>query len=398
MNMKITKFLVAIIFLIGITTNAISLEDREINNLTNEIEKNHNSIIFDNPEKWDWRDVDGVDWTTPVRDQLQDQCGSCWAFGATSGLESCVKIWADNPNLNVDLSEQYVLSCSPGDCGGWYLSMTLNWIKRNGILSEECFPYEADDTIPCEAKCEDWQDSLFGITEYKKVKSNISEIQNALLQYGPLPASMIVYEDFYPDFDGGVYQYEYGEIVFGHCVAIVGYDDTWGDEDEGYWICKNSWGTEWGEDGWFRIAYGQCNMETGVYYITGPNYPPLKPESPVGPDSGSTDETYNFSFTGIDPESDNISFMIDWGDGEITNWIGTYYSGEAITIDHNWLTKGDFDIRVKLKDKLGLQSDWSNPLTITMPKSNINLFKAIIQKIIVSFPILEKIIMLNNII
>ena len=87
-------------------------------------------------EKWDWRDVEGIDWTTPIRDQIQDACGSCWAFGALGGLEANYKRWMNNPELHVDLSEQYILSCSPGSCNGWYLDRTLSWIQNNGIIYE----------------------------------------------------------------------------------------------------------------------------------------------------------------------------------------------------------------------------------------------------------------------
>jgi hypothetical protein len=321
------------------------------------------------PDSFDWRDVEGHDWTTPVRDQIQDECGSCWGFGALGSLEAMVKIWSDAPDEPVDLSEQYLLSCSPGGCNGWYLSMCLNWIKRNGMITEDCFPYEADDTIPCEAKCEDWHDVYFGITGYHRVNRTTEDIQQALVEHGPLSASMIVYEDFYPDFDGGVYQYSYGEVVFGHCIAIVGYDNTWGDEDEGYWICKNSWGTEWGEDGWFRIAYGECDIEKGVYYLTGPNYPPDKPQAPIGTETGELGTPYEFTATAIDGEGDKVYIAFDWGDGDVSRWLGPVSSGESISENHTWITKGTYEVRVHAKDSYGLVSEWSDPSIISMPKT-----------------------------
>ncbi|MDG6228370.1 MAG: C1 family peptidase [Candidatus Thermoplasmatota archaeon] len=331
------------------------------------------------PEKWDWRDVDGVDWTTPVKDQLQDLCGSCWAFGALSGLEAAMKIWNNDPFEDVDLSEQYLLSCSQGSCGGWYLSFTLRWIKQNGMITEACFPYRADDTIPCEAKCSEYRDYLFGITNYQKIPRDIEQIKTALVTYGPLPASMIVYEDFYPDFDGGVYRHETGGVVFGHCIAIVGYDDTWGGDDEGYWICKNSWGTNWGEEGWFRIAYGECDIESGVYYLEGPNYPPIKPNAPSGTEIGEPGVIYSYSSTASDPEEDDIKYLFDWGDGTDSGWIGPVGSAETITVNHSWDTKGTYTVRVKVKDIYGLESEWSDPLKIRMPRTYISFFADIMK-------------------
>jgi len=319
------------------------------------------------PEAWDWRNVDGDDWTTPIRDQVQDACGSCWAFGALGGLEAMIKIWNDDPGLAVDLSEQYMLSCSPGDCGGWYWFSTLNWVQHNGAIPEACLPYEADDTIPCDAKCEDWREQLVGIESYHRVASDPASIQSALVEYGPLPASMDVYADFYPEFDGGVYVQESEEYVFGHCVTIVGYDTTWGDEDEGYWIVKNSWGTGWGEDGWFRIAYGECNIQQSVYYYEGPNYPPGQPGQPEGSTRGKPGETYTYTATASDAEDDDIRYTFDWGDGNITR-TGYVASGTAVSVNYSWAEKGTYDVRVRAEDEHGLDGNWSKPLPVSMPK------------------------------
>jgi C1A family cysteine protease len=328
----------------------------------------YSKVLEHLPPCWDWRDIDGEDWTTPVKNQYQDICGSCWAFGSLAGLEVAIKIWENNPDLDVDLSEQYMLSCSPGSCDGWYWMNTLNWIKKHGAIPESCFPYEADDTIPCEAKCPEWRDLLVGIDDRARVSSNVSVIQSALIEYGPLPGTMTVYEDFYPDYSGGVYRHTYGDEVFGHCITIVGYDDTWGGEDEGCWICKNSWGTEWGEDGWFRIAYGECKIEKGVYYFTGPNYPPEKPGKPIGPTRGNPGTSYTYSATAIDSDGDTIRYYFDWGDGTITH-SDYVASGETVSMEHTWMEKGTYDVRVQVKDEHGLEADWSDQLSVSMPKN-----------------------------
>ena len=343
------------------------------------------------PLTWDWRNVDGEDWTTPIKNQFQDICGSCWAFGALAGLESYVKIWANNSALDVDLSEQYMLSCSPGDCNGWYWTSTLIWLKNNGAIPESCLPYEADDTIPCDNKCPEWRDLLVGIDGYHKVYANVSVIQSALVQYGPLPCTMNVYEDFYPNYTGGVYQYTWGNFVFGHCIAIVGYDDTWGGADEGYWICKNSWGTDWGEDGWFRIAYGECNIEKGVYYYTGPNYPAEKPEKPDGPKNGVPGEEYTYSAIGFDPDEDTIKYCFDWGEGN-TSWSGFVNSGEPVSMNYTWSKKGTYEVRVKVQDEHGLESDLSDPLLVSIPRNKMAMnswIQRLLEQIPYSFQILR---------
>lgn len=84
--------------------------------------------------------------------------------------------------------------------------------------------------------------------------------------------------------------------------------------------------------------------------------------------------------------------MWDWGD-EIGNWMGPFESGKEVFADHSWQSKGKHDIRVKAKDVHGMETDWSEPFTVTVQKSRnankgimINLF----EKFIHQFPILER--------
>jgi len=71
-----------------------------------------------------------------------------------------------------------------------------------------------------------------------------------------LSAALTVYNDFF-SYSSGVYRHVSGEAAGGHCVCVVGYNDA-----GGYWICKNSWGDGWGDDGFFRIAYGECGIDS----------------------------------------------------------------------------------------------------------------------------------------
>ena len=186
---------------------------------------------------------------------------------------------------------------------------------------------------------------------------------------------MEVYGDFYPEWDGGVYWYKSGEFVFGHVVTIVGFNDSWGNSDEGYWICKNSWGTNWGEDGWFRIAYGECKIENNVYFFENINYPPNTPEKPLGTMKGKPNNEYTFSSSCIDPDGNDIFYMFDWGDGTSSDWIGPYSSGEKIETNYTWESEGTYFVKVKAIDSLGpfindrgIESQWSDPLEVAMPK------------------------------
>jgi C1A family cysteine protease len=73
---------------------------------------------------------------------------------------------------------------------------------------------------------------------------------------------MTVYEDFVRYYTGGIYRHVSGGRGGGHCISIVGYDD-----ESKSWIGKNSWGTRWGEDGFFQIAYGECAIDSSMYAV-----------------------------------------------------------------------------------------------------------------------------------
>ena len=93
------------------------------------------------------------------------------------------------------------------------------------------------------------------------------------------------------------------------------------------------------------------------------------PEAPTitGPDSGRIGKSYEYSFSTIDPDNHTVSYLVDWGDGKNTSWLGPYPSGKPISVEHTWVEKGSYSIRVKAKDKYEAESPW-NTLEIQMPK------------------------------
>lgn len=347
------------------------------------------------PDKFDWRDVDGDDWTTQIKNQRS--CGSCWAFGCLGALESVIKIWNNNPSLNIDLSEQYLLSCSPGSCSGYYIDKTLDWIKQYGIITETCFPYRASSSYPCENKCSYWMDTLIGINGSGRSSSRTNTIQSNLIEYGPLVTHMDVYSDF-NYYTGGVYRNYDDDNPIGHSVVIVGYDNTWGDHGDGYWICKNSWGGGWGEDGWFRIAYEESDIGRYTYYYMGLNNIADTPLTTSGPTKGNAGKNYNFCSISNDPDDDKIRYCFDWGDGNQT-WSDFIMSGEEICLNYSWARgeKGEsrfYDIRVKVKDEHGLETIWSEPFHVTIKTSwiktqSFNISNPCIFRLIQRFPIIK---------
>jgi hypothetical protein len=170
--------------------------------------------------------------------------------------------------------------------------------------------------------------------------------------------------------------------------------------DDGYPSGGNYWsdynGTDNNGDGIGDIPYdipGGFNKDN--YPLMEPwggsNLPPIKPNI-EGPTSGKAGVVYNFSFSSFDPDSDNIYFWIDWGDGSIEEWIGPYDSGEKIIISHTWKKKDDYIIKAKSKDIYYQESDLS-VFEIKIPRSRISnnliLFK-ILNRSTLFFQLIRK--------
>lgn len=101
------------------------------------------------------------------------------------------------------------------------------------------------------------------------------------------------------------------------------------------------------------------------------NTNPVKPEKPDGPQSGKAGEAVTYTVSASDPDGEQVKFLFDWGDGNKT-WSEWSNSGEQIGVSYSWAEKGNYEIRVKVRDKKGGESEWSDPLEVSMPKSRTN--------------------------
>ena len=202
----------------------------------------------------DWRSYNGQNFVTPVRDQLN--CGSCWAFATAAALESYTLIADNLPNQDENLSEQVMVSCSgAGNCSGGYIEDASDYLRDVGLPLESCYSYTGGNGN-CASACRNYQTDTFHIGSWSYAATtypSVDAIKNALSAYGPLVTTMDVYDDFYY-YSSGIYSYTSGRLQGGHAILIVGYNDA-----AQCFIVKNSWGTDWGENGYFRIAYSQLN-------------------------------------------------------------------------------------------------------------------------------------------
>jgi hypothetical protein len=217
------------------------------------------------PAQWDWRNVDGVNYITPIRNQAG--CGSCVAHGTIAAFEGLLNIYCGTLGGDLDLSEQHIFSCGGGDCDyGWSPDLSCQYLLDFGAPPEWCLPYSAVDDN-CDQTCPEVEEVARKIMEWDQVplqnpQWTVEQIKTRLL-FGPVLSCFDVYEDF-SAYVGGVYQYVWGEYLAGHCIAIVGWDD-----DTNCWICKNSWGPGWGENGYFRIRMGtnETTIEEWVHWM-----------------------------------------------------------------------------------------------------------------------------------
>lgn len=100
--------------------------------------------------------------------------------------------------------------------------------------------------------------------------------------------------------------------------------------------------------------------------------PPSIPSKPTGTSSGNIDIKYNFSTSSTEPNGDRIQYGWDWDGNDIVNdWTGLYPSGQIIQTTNSWNSRGNYIIKVKARDEFGTESDWSEPISVTMPKHKI---------------------------
>jgi cathepsin X len=238
------------------------------------------------PDSFDWRNVDGVRYATPSKtQQVPHICGSCWAFAATGSLSDRVRIAAKGTPIDINLSPQTLLNChtDAGDCnGGNSLAAYISVYESDtGITDETCTPYEGVDyTNWGESDCADRMcktHDLYGqsywvngsrvfVDSYGTVDAtDLDALMSEVYAAGPIACYMYAHSDSFEDYTGGIITDDTAYDGITHVVSLVG----WGtDTDLGldYWVVRNSFGTYWGEQGYYRVERGinAFNMETGV--------------------------------------------------------------------------------------------------------------------------------------
>ena len=241
-------------------------------------------------ERFDWRAFGKV---SSVKDQ--GPCGSCVAFASISTLESSHAI---RNNRRVDGSEQHTLSCYRGlDCGGSDINRVAQHLVREGTSPEHLYPYTAredacNERTPTPIDAVAWSYANDWPMTYNIPRHHgefVAGIKAALCQHGPVSTTMWVTPAFRAYSNGifnenaGIFATNGNERHTGtnHAMALVG----WGLDKSSrrwreYWIVKNSWGTDWGEDGYVRVHMRSNNIGNFSAWINAPldllQDPPVK--------------------------------------------------------------------------------------------------------------------------
>lgn len=324
-------------------------------------------MIVNTPKEFTWMNYNNKDWTTVVKHQ--GYCGSCWDFAAVGVLESVIKIRENCPNLPIDLSEQYVLSClsSAGSChgGSGYeaFNLIINTSEQgnycNGIIPESCMPYQANDDILCDEKCSNWEEKLVPIKEFGYYRpdgtfNDREVIKTTILQKGPVATCIAATSDF--SYWGlshhdptDYYPSPLKNSFTNHLVIIVGWKDDHSIRNGGYWICKNSWGTYWGYEGFFNIEYNSLHIDDMMILWADYNpedfdwYPVANAGEPKGAKIG---EEITFDASNSFDDNEIISYHWDFGDGTSSTEINRNHMYEEIGVYTVNLTVTDINNQV----------------------------------------------------
>jgi hypothetical protein len=298
------------------------------------------------PTSVDWRNRFGWPWITRIRDQ--DPCEHCWIYASTALVEAMVRIehcvWA--ALSEGDYIEANKVPC--GQCGG--APSVLNWIASNGLAGLDCVPWVDSDpgdrtstywnpppsgcgtgsmvAPPTYAPPFDRNGRTVKVPAYTSL-NNTDDQKDWIANVGPIVVGFDVYSDFsawsgnspYKKVSSATYQ-------GGHVMLAVGYDDTLR-----CWIVKNSWGTGFGNQGYYLIAYGQCNIDSYTKLglkTTNPN-PWTKRRNHAGGMIESGDGALHRNFELIAPSAGH-SWTHWWRDNSSTSlpWSKTVTIGNDV--------------------------------------------------------------------
>ena len=342
----------------------------------------------------------------------QGKCGNCWAWPATSILGIALNV---QRGIFDRLSVQYINTCGEEYstfpaiecCEGGNLAGFASFYSATGMAipwsNTNAYWYDGGNIrciTPCSIISKDPNYPIYDISS-KTIKTRgipeeeaIFNIKNILHQNRGVYFTILFPDNANLQNFGNFWRNENEQYIYdidyycgspivedeggGHAVLCAGYNDVEGTEND-YWIMLNSWGTNSNRPNCIFLVEMHFDYECKYsnYYAFGAqalsvtfNPDAEAPESPSidGPLTGQPDVVYTYQLSTIDVQGDDVYFYVDWGDNTNTGWLGPYYSGEQIEVNHTWSKRGLYTISAKAKDTKGKESAWTT-LKVSMPKS-----------------------------
>jgi len=225
--------------------------------------------------------VNGISMVTPIGNQFTPKyCGSCWAWGTTRALSDRIKIARKAHGVDVLLSPQAAVDCGGsygfGGCGGGSFEELHQFLAKTGVTDDTCAPYLAVDfAYRSQASCEDTMcrtcdrfGSCYNLPNATKWKAkeygrlaSVNDMMAEIYTRGPIVCSMYAHSQPFEDYTGGIITEATVYNFTTHVVSMVGYGvDTSVQPSRPYWIVRNSFGTHWGEQGFFRVLRGRNTL------------------------------------------------------------------------------------------------------------------------------------------
>lgn len=228
------------------------------------------------PESWDYRTMGLL--TSDLNQHIPQYCGSCWAHAPMSSIADRIKIMTNGTQRDVIPSIQVLINCGDaGSCNGGDSNAANHWVYKNGGIPDvTCQQYQAKNMECTKVNtCMNCGSTCYAVDEYPVITlseyGSVTGDENIMAEiYERGPVSAYINANCIEEYTGGINMYDTCLTrTTNHAIQLNG----WGTEDGvDYWIGRNSWGTYWGEHGFFRIVRGG-NYKPGTAYWAVPNIP-----------------------------------------------------------------------------------------------------------------------------